>query len=206
VPALELRASMIIGAGSASWQIVRDLAMRLPAVVLPAWAESRTCPLDVGDAVAALVAGLDVPLPASAWYDVPGPDVLSVRQILERVAALRGRALPAVRAPLPYPRVSTLWLKLVSDAEWSVVRELVLGLTHDLLPADDRYWALAGLPPRLPFDASARRALEETAPPAGLRGAVLALEEALVDAFAPRRRAPAPGTSPGDAPAAPPGE
>jgi uncharacterized protein YbjT (DUF2867 family) len=187
VPALELRASMIVGAGSASWQIVRDLAMRLPAVVLPAWAESRTCPLDVSDAVAALVAGLDVPLPASAWYDVPGPDVLSVRQILERVAALRGRRLPALRAPLPYPRVSTLWLKLVSDAEWSVVKELVLGLAHDLLPADDRYWELARLPPRVPFDEAARRALAATPPPDGVRGALLSLEEALVDAFAPRR-------------------
>jgi uncharacterized protein YbjT (DUF2867 family) len=187
VPTLELRASMIVGAGSASWQVVRDLAMRLPAMILPAWAESRTCPIDVSDAVAALAAGLSVPLPESAWYDVPGPDVVTVREILERVAALRGRALPAVRAPLPYPRISTLWLKLVSDAQWSVVRELVLGLAHDLLPADDRYWTLAALPPRVPFDEAARRALAESPRRAGLRGALLSLEETLVDAVSPRR-------------------
>jgi hypothetical protein len=179
---------MIVGPGSASWQVVRDLAMRLPAVLLPAWAESRTCPLAAEDAVAALVAGLDVPMEGSAWYDVPGPDVLSVREILERVAALRGRSLPALRAPLPHPRVSTLWLRLVSDAEWAVARELVLGLTHDLLPADDRYWSLARLPARLPFDEAARRSLDATRPPHGIRGAMLALEEALVDAWAPRRR------------------
>jgi uncharacterized protein YbjT (DUF2867 family) len=200
VPALELRASMIVGAGSASWQIVRDLAMRLPAMILPSWVESRTCPLDVSDAVAALVAALDVPLPASAWYDVPGPDVLSVREILERVAALRGRSLPAVRFPFPYPRVSTAWLKLVSDAEWSVARELVLGLAHDLVPSDDRYWSLARLPPRVPFDEAARRALARTPARGGLRGALVALEEALVDAFAPRR--PAPAARPGLTPAA----
>jgi len=195
VPTLELRASMLVGAGSAAWQVVRDLAMRLPAVVLPAWAESRICPLAVEDAIAALVAGLDVPLDASAWYDASGPDVLTLREILERVAALRGRALPAFRAPLPYPRVSTLWLKLVSDADWPVVRELVLGLAHDLLPADDRYWSLARLPPRLPFDEAARRSLRRSRPPHGLRGAVLALEEALVDAWAPRRRPPAGGVA-----------
>jgi hypothetical protein len=189
VPTLELRASMIVGAGSASWRVVRDLALRLPAVVLPAWSESRTCPIAERDAVAALVAGLDVPIEESAWYDVPGPEVLSIREILERVAALRGRSLPALRAPLPYPRVSTLWLKLVSDAEWPVVRELVQGLSRDLLPRDDRYWALAGLPPRLGFDEAARRALAGDTAPRGLRGGLLAIEESLVEVFGPRRRA-----------------
>lgn len=208
VPTLELRASMIIGPGSASWQIVRDLAMRLPAVLLPAWAATRTCPIAVEDAVAALVAALDVPLEGSAWYDVPGPDVLTLREILERVAALRGRALPAVAAPFPYPRISTLWLKLVSDAEWSVAKELVLGLTHDLLPTDDRYWSLARLPPRMSFDASARRSLERSPSPHGLRGAFLALEEALVDAWAPRLRSPAVarGSPPAPRPDEPPAE
>jgi uncharacterized protein YbjT (DUF2867 family) len=188
VPALELRASMVIGAGSASWRIVRDLALRLPVVVLPAWARSRTCPLAIDDAVAALAAGLDVPLAESAWYDVPGPEVLSVREILERVAALRGRSLPSIRTPLPSPRLSSLWLKLVSDADWPIVRELVQGLEHDLLPLDDRYWELAQLPPRIPFDVAARRALEDDRPAPGLRGAVAGVEEALVDFFAPRLR------------------
>jgi uncharacterized protein YbjT (DUF2867 family) len=186
VPCLELRASMIVGPGSASWQVVRDLALRLPAMLLPGWAESRTCPVGVDDVVRALVAGLRVPLPESMAVDLPGPDVLTVRAILERVAALRGRALPAVRTPLPMPRVSTLWLKLVSDADWRVVREIVLGLSHDLLPRDDRFWALAGLPPPEPFDVVARRALEGDRPASGLRGLVTAAEEALVDRFAPR--------------------
>lgn len=199
VPCLELRASMIVGAGSASWQVVRDLALRLPAMLLPGWAESRTCPVGIEDVVRALAAALRVPLPESAAFDLPGPDVLTVREILERVAALRGRALPAVRAPLPIPRVSTLWLKLVSDADWRVVRELVLGLSHDLLPRDDRYWALAGLPRPEPFDAVARRALETERPASGLRGLVTSAEEALVDRFAPRLARAADEDEPGAA-------
>jgi uncharacterized protein YbjT (DUF2867 family) len=198
VPTLELRASMIVGPGSASWRIVRDLAMRLPVMVLPAWARSRSCPIAIEDVVAALVAALDVPLPESAWYDVPGPEVLSVRDILERVAALRGRALPAVDAPLPHPRISALWLKLVSDAPWQVVRELVQGLSHDLLPRDDRYWALTGLPPRTRFEEAARRALaeDEGRRPGGLRGWAVSAEEFLVDRLAPRQRETARPTTP----------
>jgi uncharacterized protein YbjT (DUF2867 family) len=190
VPALELRASMIVGAGGTSWQIVRDLALRLPAVVLPAWTASRTCPIGIDDVVQALVAAREVALDGGdgAWFDLPGPDVLSVAEILERVARLRGRALPAIRTPLPSPRLSSLWLKLVSNAHWPVVRELVQGLEHDLLPSDDRYWALARLPPRLPFDDAARRALEGDRPAPGLRGALAAMEEAVVDWLAPRRR------------------
>ncbi|WP_242343340.1 NAD(P)H-binding protein [Anaeromyxobacter terrae] len=202
VRTLELRASMIVGPGSASWRIVRDLAMRLPAMVLPAWARSRSCPIALEDAIRALVAALDVPLAESAWYDIPGPEVLSVREILEQVAALRGRSLPAIEAPLPHPRISALWLKLVSDAPWEVVRELVQGLSHDLLPRDDRYWALTGLPPRTRFVEAARRALAEDAGrrPGGVRGLVLGVEEALVDRLAPRQRG---GAAPAPAPPTP---
>ncbi len=203
VPTLELRASMIVGSGSASWRIVRDLAMRLPVMVLPAWAHSRSCPIAIEDVVEALVAGLDVPLPRSDWYDLPGPEVLSVREILECVAALRGRSLPAIEAPLPHPRVSALWLKLVSDAPWGVVRELVQGLSHDLLPRDDRYRALAGLPPRTRFEDAARAALaaDHGRRPPGARGLLVSLEETLVDWLSPRRserpkRAPAPAAPP----------
>ncbi|BDG05326.1 NAD(P)H-binding protein [Anaeromyxobacter oryzae] len=205
VPCLELRASMIVGAGSASWQVVRDLALRLPAMLLPAWAESRTSPVAIEDVVRALAAALDVPLAGSACYDLPGGDVLAIREILEHVAALRGRALPAVRAPLPIPRVSTLWLKLVSDADWRVVRELVLGLSHDLLPRDGRYWTIAGLPPPLGFDEAARRALAGDRRPGGLRGAVTAVEEAIVARYAPRLRDGRGSREPGRRPAAPPG-
>jgi len=189
VPALELRASMIVGAGSASWQVVRDLALRLPAMVLPSWAESRTCPVAIDDVVAALVAAVDVPLRASGFADLPGPEVLSMREILTRVAALRGRSLPTFRTPLPAPRVSAVWLKLVSDADWKVVRELVQGLEHDLLPQDGAsFWNAIGPRTLIPFDEAARRALAEDRPGHGLRGMLHGLGERIVQAVGPRRR------------------
>jgi uncharacterized protein YbjT (DUF2867 family) len=187
VPALELRASMIIGPGSASWQVVRDLALRLPAVVLPAWARTRTRPVALDDVVAALVAALDVPLPrGGAVADLPGPEELTVRGILERVAALRGRALPTIEAPLPVPRLSAVWLKLVSDADWRVVRELVQGLAHDLLPGvGPPFWRTIRRRRLVSFDEAVRRALAAERPPAGLRGALRALGEELVAVASP---------------------
>lgn len=161
VPTLELRAAMIVGIGSASWQIVRDIAFRLPAMVLPSWLGSRLRPIALVDVIRALVDALDVPLPASRFYDIPGPDTLTAREILERIAALEGRTIPYVSLPWLTPRLSALWLKLVTRADYDVARELVLGLSEDLLPVDESYWDLTGWPPLLSFDEAARRTIDE---------------------------------------------
>ncbi|HEX8107939.1 MAG TPA: NAD(P)H-binding protein, partial [Kofleriaceae bacterium] len=150
VPALELRASMIVGNGSASWQIVRDLAERLPFMILPRWLDTRTCPIALPDAIAALLDARDVPLPASAWFDIPGPEVLRAREMLMAVAALDGRRVPYVRVPVLTPGLSAMWLKLVSGVDYTLARELVLGLTHDLLPQRS-FWAITGRAPRWRF-------------------------------------------------------
>jgi uncharacterized protein YbjT (DUF2867 family) len=130
VPVLELRAGMIIGSGSASWRIVRDLAMRLPGMVLPAWLDSRMSPIALEDVVRALIHALDVPLPESAYYDIGGPETLTGKQILERVAALERRRVPSLSLPWLTPHLSALWLRLVTQADYSVARELVLLLTE----------------------------------------------------------------------------
>lgn len=179
VPTLELRASMIIGNGSTSWRIVRDLALRLPAMLLPSWTDSRTCPIDIEDVTVALQRGLDIELNESAWYDVPGPEVLSARDILLRVATLGGRKVPSLRVPLLSVSLSSWWLKLVTRADFAVARELVLGLSQDLLPANERYWELIDFRPRYDFETSARRALasERGSDDAGV---IAHLEEAIV--------------------------
>jgi uncharacterized protein YbjT (DUF2867 family) len=189
VPTVELRASMIIGVGSASWQIVRDLALRLPAMVLPAWLNSRTSPIALEDVIHALEGALELPLPRSAWYDVPGPDVLSGKQILERIAALEGRKVPSVSIPWLTPRLSSLWLRLVTRADFALAQQLVLGLTDDLLPEDQRYWELTGYRPKLSFDQAVLAALEQESRLHGREGRLGRFEEALVRRFGPRLRA-----------------
>ena len=128
VPALELRASMIIGYGSLSFLIVRDLAARLPFMILPRWLDSRTEPVAIDDVLLALVRALDIPLANSQSFDVPGPEILSGREILLRTATALGLRKPAVvRVPVLTPRLSSQWVRFVTRAEWSVAREIVIG-------------------------------------------------------------------------------
>src|SRR4051794_25295319 len=109
VPAIELRAAMIVGNGSASWRIVRDLATRLPFMVLPRWLDSRSLPIALSDVIAALRDAREIALAGSAWFDIPGPDLLSARDMLAIVASLDGRRIPAVRVPVLTPALSAMW-------------------------------------------------------------------------------------------------
>jgi uncharacterized protein YbjT (DUF2867 family) len=167
VPALELRAAMIVGNGSESWRIVRDLAARLPFMVLPRWLESKSCPIALFDVIAALLDARRVALDQSAWFDIPGPEQYSARELLEIVAGLDGRRIRAVRVPVLTPALSAMWLKLVSGANYPLARELVLGLTADLLPTRS-FWDLSGHPPVWTFREAAARALATEAPPSRL--------------------------------------
>jgi uncharacterized protein YbjT (DUF2867 family) len=159
VPCLELRGAMIVGRGGASWTIVRDLAARLPAMVLPAWLEHRSEPVALDDVAAALVAGLRIDLPRSTWWDLPGPEALSGREILARVAGVLGRRPVMIVVPLVTPWLSSHWIRLVTRADHRLARELVEGLTTDLLASRPGYWEAAGLRAPLALEEAARRAL-----------------------------------------------
>jgi uncharacterized protein YbjT (DUF2867 family) len=174
VPTVELRASMIVGEGSLSWLIVRDLAARLPVMILPSWLRSRTEPVSIDDIAIALVRSLDLEVEGSAWFDVPGPDVLSGRDILERTAHVLGVARPLmVQVPLLSPKLSSHWVRFVTRAEWSVAREIVVGLKTDLVAQDDHFWSMIGHTDRRSFETAAKDAVEverEGAPIPGFWG------------------------------------
>lgn len=162
VSTVELRASMIVGHGSLSWLIVRDLAARLPVMVLPRWLQSRTQPVAIADVTTALVRSLDLAVHGSAWFDVPGPETLSGREILSRTAAALGVRKPImIDVPFLSPQLSSHWVRFVTRAEWSVAREVVVGLKTDLLAHDNRFWALIEHSTLLTFDEAARLAIED---------------------------------------------
>lgn len=173
VPCLELRAGMIVGEGSASWTIVRDLAARLPAMVLPAWLAHLSEPVALDDVVAALVAATRLPLSRSEVWDLPGPEALSGSEILRRVAAVMGRRPLLLRVPLVSPSLSSHWIRLVTRADHRLAAELVEGLTSDLLATRPGFWAAAGLPPPMALEEAARRALAAERPRLPLRSAAL---------------------------------
>lgn len=161
---VELRASMIIGAGSASWKMVRDLAARLPAMVLPRWTQSRSQPVYIDDVAAALIGARTLPLEQSAWFDIPGPETLTAEDILRRVAYILGHDFVALPMPMLSPRVSSYWLRFVTRADLYMARELVEGLKTDLIAQDERFWTFINHPDLVPFDEAARRAVKASEP------------------------------------------
>ena len=179
VRTIELRASMIVGHGSLSWLIVRDLTARLPFMVLPRWLKSRSQPVAIDDVVLALVRALDLPLESSASYDLPGLETLSGVEILERTARVMGLPHPRMlELPLLSPRLSSLWLRFVTRAKWSVAKEVVLGLADDLMARDDRFWQIIGHSDRLSFARAAQLALEAERPEAELHSGWGVIERA----------------------------
>jgi hypothetical protein len=142
-------------------------------MVLPAWLRSRTEPVAIDDVVVALVRALELAAGAGGAFDLPGPDILTGRQILDETA-LRMHLDPplAIQVPLLTPRLSAHWVRFVTRARWSVAREVVLGLEHDVLARDDRFWRRIGHPMRLSFAQAVDRALAADAPAPGAWGAV----------------------------------
>lgn len=190
VPTLELRASMIVGPGSASWQIVRDLVLRLPALVVPSWLSSRTSPVAITDVVRALVRALEVPLAASATYELPGPELLSGKEILTRVAALQGRRLPMLEVAWLPPSAAARLIAAVSSGDVAVMRELVFGFQSDLLPEGDSFWDVLHDAPQERIEAAGRKALAEEPAPMTARQIGGALHEMLIDVLGPKLARP----------------
>ncbi len=185
VPTVELRAGMIVGARSESFRIVRDLSLRLPAMVLPRWLEHRSQPVAIEDVVAALVHAAcsdDVP---PGVFALDGPEALSGRELLEHVAALEGLEARKVAVPFLTPRLSSYWIGLVTRADLSIARELVEGLRTDLYASDPSYWPLMGGHRPLSFDVAARHALADEARQLPLGAAVL---EWVIQRIAPWKR------------------
>ena len=164
VSTIELRAAMIVSAQSESWQIVRDLAARLPIMILPHWTKSRSEPVHVDDVIVALCGALQLSVEESHAFDIPGPEILSVEEILNKTAQILGYSVPKYPVPLLSPRLSSYWLRFVTRCDLFMARELVDGLKSDLLAKDDSFWERIDHTELISFEEAARDALEGTAP------------------------------------------
>jgi len=154
-----LRAAIVIGAGSASFEMVRHLATRLPVMVTPRWVHNECQPIAIDDVVAYLVGVLDAPDTAGGTYEIGGPEVLTYGAILRRTAALAGRRSPViVPVPVLTPRLSSYWVGLVTDVDPGVARPLIDGLRNPVVVSDDRIHELVAVDPT-PFDSAVRKAL-----------------------------------------------
>jgi len=138
IPTIEFRASIVIGSGSLSFELIRALVERLPAMVTPSWVDTPTQPIGVEDLVAYLVAALELPARESIVYEIGGPDRVSYGDLMREYARLRGLRRVMVSVPLLTPRLSSLWLALVSPVYARVGRELIEGMQNATVVQNDR--------------------------------------------------------------------
>jgi uncharacterized protein YbjT (DUF2867 family) len=158
VPVTVIRAAMIVGKGSAAFETILALVKRLPVMVTPSWVSTPTQPIALDD-VAHYLAGVCGNEGAFGQnFDAGGPEVMTYRQMIERIAALLGRRPAILEVPLLTPYLSSLWLNLVTPVSASVARPLVEGLRNPTIAREERIRELLPLE-LMPFDEAARRAL-----------------------------------------------
>lgn len=160
VPATELRAAMIMGSGSASFEMLRSLVQRLPVMVCPRWVSNRTQPISIRSVLAYLVGCLENPATAGQVFDIGGPDVLTYKQMMERFAAILGRRRWIFVVPVLTPRLSAYWANLVTPVPAAIAFPLIEGLKSETICEDDRIKSLVPVEP-IGFDAAVRFALEK---------------------------------------------
>ena len=155
VPVTTLRAAMVVGKGSAAFETIGALVDRLPAMVCPRWVSTETQPIALEDVVRYLagVAGREDAL--GQTFDVGGPEVMTYREMIERIARLRGKRPLIVEVPVLTPRHSSYWLHLVTPVGAGVARPLIEGLRNATVARESRIREL--VPFELTgFDAAAR--------------------------------------------------
>jgi uncharacterized protein YbjT (DUF2867 family) len=125
VPVVEFRASIVIGSGSLSYEMVRSLVEKLPVMVTPSWVRMKAQPIGVEDVIDYLVAALSLPEGESRLYEIGGPEAVTYEEIMREYAWQRGLRRVMVPVPLLTPRLSSLWLGLVTPLYARVGRKLV---------------------------------------------------------------------------------
>ncbi len=131
VPTLEFRASIILGSGSLSFELVRSLVERLPVLIVPRWASQRTQPIAIEDLIAYLAAALDVPMTASQTVEVGGRDRVSYLDLMREYAKQRSLTRYFVPVPVLTPWLSSRWLGLVTPVYARVGRKLIDSLRNE---------------------------------------------------------------------------
>ena len=134
VPAVVLQAAVIVGSGSASFEMLRYLSERLPLMVTPRWVGNRVQPIAVRDVLHYLLGSVDLPAGVNRAFDIGGPDVLTYVDMMRRFAAVAGlakrRVLPV---PLLTPRLSALWVNAVTPVPGTIATPLVESLVHEVV-------------------------------------------------------------------------
>ncbi len=136
VQTIEFRASVVIGSGSLSFEIVRALAERLPVMITPKWASTLSQPIAIDDVLAYLLAAVSIHVEGSKIFEIGGTDQITYRGLMEEYAKIRKLKRIMISVPFLTPRLSSLWLGLVTPVYARVGRKLIDSLIHATVVTD----------------------------------------------------------------------
>ena len=161
VPVIEVRAGIIIGPGSAAFEVMRDLVAHLPVMVTPRWVRRKSPPIALDDILAYLAQLPWIPAAADGIYEAGGPENLTYEEMMRMLAREMGKREPfVIPVPVLTPQLSSYWLAFVSATPVRIARALITGLKYDL-SADDRSLRALLPPARIDFREAIRRVFRD---------------------------------------------
>jgi len=163
LPVTELRAAVIIGAGSASFEMIRYLVARLPVMICPKWVNRKTQPISIGDVLEYLTRSINMSQPESRTLDIGGPDILSYRDMMLAVARLMNRRRLIIPVPVLTPWLSSHWVNLVTPLAAPLAMTLIESVRNETVCENQDALRLFDLKP-IGFEEAVKRALSENRP------------------------------------------
>jgi uncharacterized protein YbjT (DUF2867 family) len=155
-----LRAAVIIGAGGASFEMIRSLVERLPVMITPRWVSTRCQPIAVDDVIRYLVGCLEEERTAAQTFDIGGPEILSYREMMERFGRICNKSPLIMPVPLLTPKLSSYWVGLITPVKPSISMPLIEGVKNEVICRENRIREV--IPFELtPYDEAIRIALAE---------------------------------------------
>lgn len=142
-----LRAGIIVGSGSSSFEIIRDLCEKLPVMIAPKWVLTRTQPIGIRDIIAFLTGVLGREDTYGQSFDIGGPDVLNYKEMLQRYARVRGFRNWIITVPVMSPRLSSYWLYFVTSTSYKLAVNLVDSMKTETVARDNRLGQMLGIEP-----------------------------------------------------------
>ena len=133
IPTTVLRAAIIIGSGSASFEIIRDLVEKLPIMIAPKWLNSKCQPIGIKNVIGYLEGILLKPVAYGEVYDIGGPDILTYKQMLHQYSEVRNLRRWIITVPVLTPKLSSLWLYFVTSTAYNLARNLVDSMKNDVI-------------------------------------------------------------------------
>jgi uncharacterized protein YbjT (DUF2867 family) len=155
-----LRAGIIIGSGSASFEIIRDLVEKLPVMVTPKWLHTKCQPIGISDVIAFLSKTLFHPATYNQNFDIGGPDILSYKNMLLDFGKVRNLKRSIFVVPIMTPKLSSYWLYFVTSTSYNLATSLVHSMKVEVVCRDNKLNTILGIEP-LSYTAALKRAFSK---------------------------------------------